>query len=538
MLDRWVAFRKLEKQRRQAPLHSLDARFGDIHITAPTEGAWNQIPNNTSNKRLQAQGIVSENIQDTDAHRERSLPDSRVSEEYLNQDTGKRNFTITIPLPWTARKPRNREPLGAVRNGVGVVGTSDVTELSPKSTFSSPALTPDSFVSSPGSLPATPPVPHDGGCPAQAPSAVFTYKPISEEYKQDLAAMTRGISRGRCPARVHCQAKARHLSPVPAPQQQASQDSTKDRASSSKRLSSAILHQGGPLAACGEGGSLLGTRAFVSGPSPDLGPCSIKSGIPSVARPMPMKGQSERRISKTGLPPQPRLGSRRSTSPSAFGERSRADRLNILDATQARHETSRSCSRIAQPAMKVGQTGSSGRDIHAARTICFTDSSSDDDFSDSDSQEKSEDETADSITMTSSPSASTYSSTNSGNSNSHPHHQHHRSYSQYSLASSSSSSSSSGTIEKETAEVMIHHVVAQPAAVNKHTSAARNILEKASTTTTTNLQSSKPQGFYASVAQEYQLIATDIEGAEHERRRRRQLQDRELVPDKNADNLS
>jgi hypothetical protein len=365
ILDRCVPSRRLEKRRQRALQESLDSRFGDTHITAPTEGAWNQIGSDVDKGYLPS--TIASGGWSPDLSLEGPTSPSTVSTEKVvehdphGKDSQKHNFTITIPLPWSSRKSHMRTASTANNAIMSSTRKEDQAELSPRSFMSSPEPTPRSFVSSPDPNSKSYLSSPNTTLQSQATSPVVIYKPVSEEYKQQLAEMASGISRVDSPPSLQPD-RAQNTSPANFTYKPASEDFVREMAEIGMGPSPAIPQRETfpPL----RGPSKPTSISSPSDPgqvlisySPELRMAPM--GLPPDPRPTPVNQSPEPRL-PVGLPAQPRVGTTRSASRGPAAERVGTTRSASRGPATDRLGTTRSSSR-GPAAERVGNTRSSSR---------------------------------------------------------------------------------------------------------------------------------------------------------------------------------
>jgi hypothetical protein len=536
ILDRWVPSRRLERKRQQALQERLDTRFGDTHITAPTEGAWNQLGSDVNKDYLPVS--VANHALSPDLPPENLLPESRMSTEKAVEDGAplkdahRHNFTITIPLPWSSRKSHTRTPSTANSATMSSTRKEDQPELSPGSFMSSPEPTPRSLVSSPDptskpylsspdpnfksyiSSPAT-------TLDSHATSPVAIYKPVSEEYKQQLAEMTGGITRVESPSSLPPE-RAQNSSPTNVTYKPASEDFAKE------------------LAEIGMGPSpLIPQRETFSRPRATSKPTPI--GLPSDPRPALISQSPDLRIPPTGLPPDPRpthVSHSPDPAPAPMGlpaqPRVGATRSAPRGPAPDRVDTTRSASR-GPAADRVGTTRSASRGPASDRVVP-TRSASRGPTSDraGTTRSSSRGPTLERIGTTRSSSRgpapdrlpTTRSASRGPLSKRSVNASHGRSSSHAPTSTripyreSVSSNSSAGSAITDSSSPTFNNSFTH----NMSSTGTTNILSSSTAERNRNGSLGSPAGYYAAVANEYKRIASDVEDSEYEKRRIKEME--------------
>jgi hypothetical protein len=316
ILDRWAPSRRLERRRQRALHEILDARFGDTHITSPTEGAWNQIGGDDD--KGHPPGSAASGGWSPESPVEKPSPVSRLSMESIvedgpsHKDSHRQNFTITIPIPWASRKSHTPTPTSA-STAMSSSRKEEQAELSPRSFMSSPEPTPCSFVSSPDLSSRSYLSSPNTTLPSQASSPIVIYKPVSDEYRQQLAEMASGMTRVDVRPSL-APDTAQNSSPVNVTYKPASENFVREMAEVGMRLSP-ILPQRETFSH-----PRASSKSASAGPPfdrvPSLGshspePQSVPTGLPPDPRPTPAIHSPEL---PQGLPAQPRVSTTRSAS--------------------------------------------------------------------------------------------------------------------------------------------------------------------------------------------------------------------------------
>lgn len=462
----------------------FDARFGDTHITAPTEGSWNQISNDVEKDYKPNFGINSrssaEHPPDMPSSDSRSSIENDVGDT-RHQESHRQNFTITIPLPWSSRKAHARTTSTANSTALSTGNKEEQPELSPRSFMSSPEPTPRSFVSSPDpnfkSYISTP----NTIVESQATSPVVIYKPVSEKYKQELAEMASGINRLDSPPTLPPD-RAQNTSPSNVTYKPASEDFVKELAEIGMGPSPAVP----PKEKFARPRAPSKTTLIGLPPDPRPTPISlspesyiIPGGLPPDPRPIPASYSSETRPALIGLPVQPRLGTARSSSCGPAADRTGTTR----SASRGPAPTTRSASRGPAPDGFL-TTRSASRGPTPGRSA-----------GGSHGRSSSRDPTSARIPYRKPVSCSSDSSAGSGISISSGPPSHHP-------ITKISSDGSNGYTTTTTANNLLFGSTAE-----KHHNGTLN-----STT-----------GYYAAVANDFRRIASDVEDSEHERRQKKEM---------------
>ena len=484
ILDRCVPSRRLERRRQRALHENLDARFGDSHITAPTEGAWNQIGTDAGREYLP--GSVTSGGWSPEIPSCEPTPVSRLSMDNIvedgsyDKDSQKHNFTITIPLPWPSRKSHTRASSitnNAERNSSK---KEEQGELSPRSLMSSPEPTPSSFVSSPDSNTKSYISSPNTTLPSQATSPVVIYKPASEEYKQQLAEMAGGITRIASSSSLPPE-RNQNTSPIIVTYKPTSEDFAKEMAEVGMGLSPVIPQR----------------ETFSRPRAPSR---STQTGLPLDPRPTPVyapepqvtltemseNAETTRRIRSPdlslGLPAEPRIGTTRSASRGPAADRT--DTTRSVSQGPASGPT-RSSSRGPTTERK-GSVHSSSRpslDHHANRRSA--------------SRGPLKERSGNALHGRSASCVPTSTRT--------PYR-----------GSVSSDSSAGSSITASSSTTLNDSIIINPTTnTNRLTRAERNQERSVGSAT----------GYYSTVTKEYRRIASDVEDREYEKRKQQEIED-------------
>ncbi|ERF71616.1 hypothetical protein EPUS_00605 [Endocarpon pusillum Z07020] len=487
ILDRCVPSRRLERRRQRALHENLDARFGDTHITAPTEGAWNQIGSDAG-KEYQPRPVISGGWSPGMPSCEpptvsRLSVENAIEDGSHDKESQRHNFTITIPFPWPSRKSHTRALSLANKAEINSSKNEEQGELSPRSLTSSPEPTPRSFISSPDpntkSFVSSP----NTTLPSQATSPVVIYKPVSEEYKQQLAEMAGGITRFASfssppPDRLQ------NTSPINVTYKPASEDFVKEMAEAGMGLSPMIPQRetfSHPHAS---------SKSTQIGLPLDPRPTLVYSPEPRDATTgMPENPETTSRIRSPdlslGLPAEPRVGTSRSASRGPTADRIGTTRSVSRGPAPDRAGTTRSSSR--GPAFeRKGSVHYSSRpslDHHANRRSA--------------SRGPLHERTGNALQNRSASCVPTSTRT------------------PYRESVSSDSSTGSGITPSSSPTLN------DPSVINTTTNTKR--LSKAERSHQGSVGSAT--GYYSAVAKEYRRIASDVEDMEYEKRRQQEIED-------------
>lgn len=486
ILDRCVPSRRLERRRQRALHENLDARFGDTHITAPTDGAWNQIGSDAGKEypsRPVTSGGWSPEMPSCEPPTVSRLSVDNVIEDVHDKESQRHNFTITIPLPWPSRKSHTRASSLANKAEINSSKKEEQGELSPRSLTSSPEPTPRSFISSPDPNTKSYVSSPNPTLPSQATSPVVIYKPVSEEYKQQLAEMAGGITRVTSissppPDRLQ------DTSPINVTYKAASEDFVKEMAEAGMGLSPVIAQRetfSRPRASSKsiQIGLPLDPRAtLVYSPEPQEASTRV-----------PENAETTSRIRSPdlslGLPAEPRVSTSRSASRGPTAERIGTTRSVSRGPASDRAGTTRSSSR-GPASERRGSVYSSSRpslDHHANRR-----SASRGPFKER-SGSAFQNRSASCVpTSTRTP---------------------------YRESVSSDSSTGSGITASSSPTLNDSSIINTPTNTHRLTKAERS--HKGSVGSAT--------GYYSAVAMEYRRIASDVEGLEYEKRKQQEIED-------------
>ena len=231
ILNRCVPSRRQERKRQRAMQVDLDTRFGDTHISSPSDGAWNQKGGDADVDDLSVASPASltQDMAGLSMQPDSLSPIERGSRnDSTSSDTNRNTFTITIPLPWPARKVHSRDAASNQPAPSSDRRKDTRADLNPGS-LTSPEYTPKSFASSPDPSLRSDVSSPQTSAPSQSTSPVTIYKPISEEYNQYLADMgSRALRLSTMPSVP--QDRTPDVSPVEAIYRPATEDYLKEMA--------------------------------------------------------------------------------------------------------------------------------------------------------------------------------------------------------------------------------------------------------------------------------------------------------------------
>ena len=486
ILDRCVPSRRLERRRQRALHENLDARFGDTHITAPTEGAWNQIGSDAGKEYLPrpvTSGGWSPEMPSCEPPTVSRLSMENIGEDGSHdKESQKHNFTITIPLPWASRKSHNRASSLANNAEMNSGKKEEQGELSPRSLTSSPEPTPRSFVSSPDPNTKSYVSSPNTTLPSQATSPVVIYKPVSEEYKQQLAEMAGGITRV---ASSSSPPPDRHqnTSPINVTYTPTSEDFVKEMAEVGMGLSPVIPQREtfsrprAPSKSTQIGLPLDPRPTLVYPPEPQV----ASTGVPENAERTSRIRSPDLSL---GLPAEPRVGTSRSASRGPTADRIGTTRSVSRGPAPDRAGTTRSSSR-GPASERKGSVHSSSRpslDHHANRRSA--------------SRGPLKERSGNALHNRSASCVPTPTRT------------------PYRESVSSDSSTGSG-ITASSSPTLNDSSIINTTNTDRLTKAERN--HKGSVGSAT--------GYYSAVAREYRRIASDVEDLEYEKRKQQEIED-------------
>lgn len=203
LLDYCVPARRREKRRLQGLQERLDSRWGDLAITAPTEGGWNNVARIESEDHLDAPHEVTPVKTDrkpsaNTTTKSNVIPKSRqhvATTLDSKQDNSRQQpvMKLAIPMPWV-KKSHHRSSSLTEPTTLGEIKT-DVPTVS-RSQAASPVVT-----YKPASEAYRKELEQNLGGVANdsTKSPTIVYKPASEEYKKALDDMV-GIKPPSAPA--------------------------------------------------------------------------------------------------------------------------------------------------------------------------------------------------------------------------------------------------------------------------------------------------------------------------------------------------
>ncbi|KAF7509049.1 hypothetical protein GJ744_008444 [Endocarpon pusillum] len=487
ILDRCVPSRRLERRRQRALHENLDARFGDTHITAPIEGAWNHIGRDAGKEYLPRpvnSGGWSPEMPSSEAPTVSRLSVENVIEDGSHDKESQRhNFTITIPLPWHSRKSHTRALSLANKAEINSSKKEEQGELSPRSLTSSPEPTPRSFISSPDPNTKSYVSSPNTTLPSQATSPVVIYKPVSEEYKQQLAEMAGGITRLALASSPQPD-RLQNTSPINVTYKPASEDFVKEMAEAGMGFSPVIPQRetfSRPRAS---------SKSTQMGLPLDPRPTPVYSPEPQEAsRGMPENAETTSRLRSPdlslGLPAEPRLGTSRAASRGPTAERIGTTRSVSRGPAPDRAGTTRSSSR-GPASERQGSVHSSSRpslDHYANRRSA--------------SRGPLQERSGNALQNRSASCVPTSTRT------------------PYRESVSSDSSTGSGITASSSPMLNDPSIIHTTTNTNRLTRAERSHQGSVGSAT----------GYYSAVANEYRRIASDVEDLEYEKRKQQEIED-------------